>query len=226
VNNLLKIDLHIHSQYSEDAHGNPNEIIKILKKKGLNGLCITDHNSVEGSLKALKINPKDFIIIPGAEISTLDGHVLAINITNNIKKNLSLEVTIENIIDEGGIPIIPHVFRNMSGIKKRNLDLIIDKVKSIEVFNSCSQPKTNLKMAELANTYNLGGTGGSDTHDPKYAGYGFTTIDINDMNIDSILTEIINKKTWGEGVTLPMDYRRDRMLKSVKQFFQRGFKRI
>lgn len=223
---MLKIDLHIHSQYSEDAHGSPNEIIKSLKMRGINGMCITDHNSVEGSLKALKTYQKDFIIIPGAEISTLDGHVLAINIVKNIPKNLSLESTIEKIIDESGIPIIPHVFRNMSGITKKKLDFIIDKVKSIEVFNSCSQPKTNLKMAELAKKYNLGGTGGSDTHDPRYAGYGFTTIDINDMNIDSILTEIINKKTWGEGVTLPMEYRRDRMLKSVKQFFQRGFKRI
>jgi predicted metal-dependent phosphoesterase TrpH len=223
---MLKIDLHIHSNYSEDAQGSPSEIIKSLKKKGLNGMCITDHNSVQGSLKALKISPKDFIVIPGAEISTLDGHVLAMNIVKNIPKNLPLETTIEKIIDEGGIPIIPHVFRNMSGIKKRKLDMIINKIKTIEVFNSCSQPNTNLKMAKIAKNYNLGGTGGSDTHEPQYAGYGYTTFDINDMNIDSIITEIINKKTWGEGISLPMDYRRNRMLKSVKQFFQRGFKRI
>jgi predicted metal-dependent phosphoesterase TrpH len=223
---MLKIDLHIHSNYSEDAQGSPSEIIKSLKKKELNGMCITDHNSVQGSLKALKISPKDFIVIPGAEISTLDGHVLAMNIFKNIPKNLPLETTIEKIIDEGGIPIIPHVFRNMSGIKKRKLDMIINKIKTIEVFNSCSQPNTNLKMAKIAKNYNLGGTGGSDTHEPQYAGYGYTTFDINDMNIDSIITEIINKKTWGEGISLPMNYRRNRMLKSVKQFFQRGFKRI
>jgi predicted metal-dependent phosphoesterase TrpH len=223
---MLKIDLHIHSQYSEDGFGSPKEIIKSLKKKGIDGMCITDHNSVKGGLKALKESPKDFIVISGSEISTLDGHVIAINIIKNIPKNLSFEETIERITDEGGIPIIPHIFRNMSGVKKRKLDSIINKINSIEVFNSCSQPKTNLKMAKLAKEYNLGGTGGSDTHEPQFAGYGYTTFDLNDCNIDGIITEIIHKKTWGEGITLPMNYRRNRMLKSIKQFFQRGFKRI
>ena len=223
---MLKLDLHIHSHYSEDAVGSPSDIIKSLKKKGLNGMCITDHNTVEGGLNALKIHTKDFIVIPGAEISTLDGHVLGLNLVKNIPKNLPLLDTIEIIIDEGGVPIIPHIYRNMSGVKKKKLDLVIDKLNVIEVFNSCSQPKTNLRMAKIANEYKLGGTGGSDTHDPKYAGFGYTTFQISDMNADNVIDELIHKRSWGEGVCLPMDYRKDRMIKSVKQFFQRGFKRI
>ena len=223
---MLKLDLHIHSQYSVDAKGTPKEIIQSLKKKGINGMCITDHNTVKGSLEALKICPKDFIVIPGAEISTLEGHILALNIGENILPKQSLEITIEKIIDEGGIPIIPHVYRNMSGIKKRKLNSMKEMINTIEVFNSCSQPLTNLKMAKIAKNNNFGGTGGSDTHEPQYAGYGYTTIDTNDENIDNIISQINYKKTWGEGITLPMDYRRNRMIKSVKQFFQRGFKRI
>ncbi|MCK5300364.1 MAG: PHP domain-containing protein [Thermoplasmatales archaeon] len=223
---MLKLDLHIHSQYSVDAKGTPREIIQSLKKKGINGMCITDHNTVKGSLEALKISPKNFIIIPGAEISTLEGHILALNIGENILPKQSLEITIEKIIDEGGIPIIPHVYRNMSGIKKRKLNSMKEMINTIEVFNSCSQPLTNLKMAKIAKNNNFGGTGGSDTHEPQYAGYGYTTIDTNDENIDNIISQINYKKTWGEGITLPMDYRRNRMIKSVKQFFQRGFKRI
>jgi hypothetical protein len=223
---MLKLDLHIHSQYSVDAKGTPKEIIQSLKKKGINGMCITDHNTVKGSLEALKIPQKNFIIIPGAEISTLEGHILALNIGENILPKQSLEITIEKIIDEGGIPIIPHVYRNMSGIKKRKLNSMKEMINTIEVFNSCSQPLTNLKMAKIAKNNNFGGTGGSDTHEPQYAGYGYTTIDTNDENIDNIISQINYKKTWGEGITLPMDYRRNRMIKSVKQFFQRGFKRI
>ncbi|GAG22294.1 unnamed protein product, partial [marine sediment metagenome] len=45
---MLKLDLHIHSQYSEDATGSPKELIKILQKKGLQGMAIADHNTVEG----------------------------------------------------------------------------------------------------------------------------------------------------------------------------------
>ena len=223
---MLKLDLHTHSQYSEDATGSPKDIIKILMKKGLHGMAITDHNTVDGGLKALKFKPKEFIIISGVEISTKDGHMLALNVTENIKRHLSVEETVEKIIDAGGIPIVPHLFRNMSGIKNEKLRKIHTKLSAIEVFNSCSLPQTNLKTAKIAKDFGLGGTGGSDAHDPMYAGYAYTTVDTTDVNIDSILSEIVKKKTWGEGITMPLEYRQDRMMKSIKQFFQRGFKRI
>ena len=223
---MLKLDLHIHSQYSEDATGSPKDIIKILKKKGLQGMAITDHNTIKGALKSLQIKPKEFTIIPGVEISTKDGHMLALNVTENIKRHLSVEETVEKIIDAGGIPIVPHLFRNMSGIKKEKLRNIHTKLSAIEVFNGCSLPQTNLKTAKIAKDFSLGGTGGSDSHDPRYAGYAYTTVDTTDMNVDSILSEIIKKNTWGEGTTMSLEYRQDRMIKSIKQFFQRGFKRI
>ena len=223
---MIKLDLHIHSQYSEDAIGSPKDIIKSLKKKGLQGMAITDHNTVKGGLKAVKIAPKDFIIIPGMEISTADGHMLALNVEKNIARNLSIQETVEKILDQGGTPIVPHLFRNMSGIKKEKLKTIHQKINTIEVFNACSMPKTNLKIAKIAKELNLGGTGGSDSHDPAYAGYAYTVVDTTDMNADAVLSEINKKKTWGEGITMPLEYRRDRMLKSIKQFFQRGFKRI
>ena len=223
---MLKLDLHLHSEYSGDGMGSPEEIIKILKKKGLDGMAITDHNNIEGSLKALKIAPKDFIVIPGVEISTSDGHIIALNVRENIQRELSVEETVEKILDLGGITIVPHLYRNMSGINKDNLMKIKSKISVIEVFNSCSVPLTNLKIAKLAKELNLGGTGGSDSHDPKYVGWGYTTIYTTDLNVDSILTEIKKHKTWGEGETLPLSYRRDRMLYSIKQYFQRGFKRI
>ncbi len=223
---MIKLDLHIHSQYSEDAIGSPKDIIKSLKKKGLRGMAITDHNTVEGGLKAVKIAPKDFIVIPGIEISTADGHMLALNVEKNIARNLSIQETVEKILDQGGTPIVPHLFRNMSGIKKEKLKTIHQKINTIEVFNACSMPKTNLKIAKIAKEFNLGGTGGSDSHDPAYAGYAYTVVDTTDINADTILSEINKKKTWGEGITMPLEYRHNRMLKSIRQFFQRGFKRI
>ncbi|MDH7518057.1 MAG: CehA/McbA family metallohydrolase [Candidatus Thermoplasmatota archaeon] len=223
---MLKLDLHIHSQYSEDASGSPKEIMDFLQKKGLDGMAITDHNSIKGSIEALKLKPKEFIIIPGIEISTLDGHILALNIKKEIQRELTVEETVEKILDEGGIPIVPHLFRKMSGIKEEKLKTIYTKVPAMEVFNGCSMPKTNIKTARVAKQYNLGGTGGSDAHDPLYAGYGYTIIDTTDNNVDSVLSFIEKKNTWGEGSTIPLRVRRDRMLKSIRQFFERGFKRI
>jgi Ni/Co efflux regulator RcnB len=74
--------------------------------------------------------------------------------------------------------------------------------------------------------FNLGGTGGSDSHNPLYAGYAYTVVDSTDLRTDTILSEIQKKKTWGEGRTMPLTYRRDRMVLSIRQYVERGFKRI
>jgi len=223
---MLKLDLHIHSKYSEDGAGSPKEIIKILQNKGLNGMAITDHNNIEGGLNALKVAPKDFVVIPGVEISALEGHLIALNVKKNVPKKLSIEETVEEIIEEGGIPIVPHLYRTMSGIKKEGLNRIQNKISAIEVFNACSVPQSNLKTAKIAKKFKLGGTGGSDSHIPEFVGRGYTIVNTTSLSLDSIISEIEKKKTWGEGDVLPLAYRRDRMIKSVKQFFQRGLKRI
>ncbi|MEM4259043.1 MAG: CehA/McbA family metallohydrolase [Candidatus Thermoplasmatota archaeon] len=223
---MLKLDLHVHSQYSEDGSGTPQQLIDHVQKKGLQGIAITDHNTLEGSLQARKLAPKDFVVIPGIEISTTDGHMIALNVTSSIAAHKSVEETVDLILDHGGIPVVPHVFRNMSGIKKDKLNKIKSKISVIEVFNGCSLPKTNLKTAHLARKYAFGGTGGSDAHDPIYAGFAYTTVDTTAIDADTIIAEIVKKKTWGEGTTMPLSYRRDRMALSIKQFFTRGFKRI
>jgi len=226
VSFMLKLDFHVHSCYSDDAGGTPEEIIKSLQKRGLQGMALTDHNTLEGSLKARRVAPRDFLVIPSMEISTADGHLLALNVTEPIRRGLSVEETVDAVSNAGGIPVVPHLFRMLSGIKKEKLSGIQTKISAIEVFNGCSVPNTNLKTAKVAHEYQLGGTGGSDSHDPFYAGYAYTVVDSTDARIDTILSELQRKKTWGEGLTMPLAYRRDRMVLSIRQFVQRGFKRI
>lgn len=226
VPEMLKLDLHLHSCYSTDAVGSPEDLIKSLKKRGLHGMALTDHNTIQGWEHLQQKKPSDFVVIPGIEISTADGHLLGFNVTKKIPSDLSVEETVELIIADGGIPIVPHLFRLLSGIKKEKLLGIRTQVPAIEVFNGCSVPNSNLKTAKVAHSFGLGGTGGSDTHDPLYAGYAYTIVDTTDLRIDTILTEIHKKMTWGEGQTIPLTYRRDRMVLSVRQYVQRGFKRI
>jgi predicted metal-dependent phosphoesterase TrpH len=223
---MLKLDLHLHSCYSDDGIGTPEDIIHALQRRGLQGMALTDHNVIEGSLKARSIAPDDFLVIPSIEVTTADGHLLVLNVTSIIPPGLPIEETVERVIDAGGIPVVPHLFRLLSGIKKSNLDKIHGKLSAIEVFNGCSTPRTNLKVAQTAQAMNLGGTGGSDSHDPLYAGYSYTVVDTTDGRLDTILSEIQKKKTWGEGVVMPLSYRRDRMITSVKQYVHRGFHRI
>ncbi len=223
---MYKLDLHLHSQYSEDAQGSPEELKKILQTKGFHGMSLTDHNTIKSHKHAKKLTSKTFVVIPGLEISTKDGHILAYNTTKLIPKGLSVVETVEKIREDGGIPVVPHLFRNMSGIKKEKLLTIIDHLNAIEVFNGCSLPNTNIKTAKIAQKYTLGGTGGSDAHNPDYAGTSYTTVETTDLSLDTVLSAIENKKTWGYGTTMPLDYRQERMMLSIRQFFKRGFKRI
>lgn len=223
---MLKLDLHLHSCSSYDAVGTPVDLMKSLQKQGLQGMALTDHNTVHGASKIQKVSSKDFVVIPGTEISTADGHLLALNVTEPIQRNLSIEETVERVLDAGGEPIVPHLFRLLSGIKVDKLKSIQHKIAAIEVFNGCSTPNTNLKTAKIARKLHLGGTGGSDSHDPAYAGYAYTVVDTTDLRMDTILSMIHAKKTWGEGRTMPLTYRRDRMVLSIRQYVQKGFKRI
>jgi hypothetical protein len=223
---MLKLDLHVHSCFSEDAEGTPKEIITSLQQKGLHGVAITDHNTVKGALQAVNQAPKDFVVIPGIEISTKDGHLLGLNVTEPIPRGLSVDETVDEILDKGGIPVVPHLFRNMSGIKLSNFQRIVPRLTTMEVFNGCSLPKSNIKTARIAHQYHLGGTGGSDSHHPFYAGGAYTLVDTTDPSVDAVLSALTQKKTWGDGSTMPLDYRQDRMMKSIKQYFQRGLKRI
>jgi predicted metal-dependent phosphoesterase TrpH len=223
---MLKLDLHVHSEYSEDAIGSVKEIMRSLQQKGLHGCAITDHNTVKGAMEAKKLSSKEFLIIPGVEISTRDGHLIALNVTEDIQRGLPVEETVDLIKKASGVPIVPHVFRNMSGIKLSKLKKVRPSLSSIEVFNSCSQPSTNMKIAKLAQSMNLGGTGGSDSHIPEYAGYGYTVVETDDLTLDAVISAIEKKKTWGKGQSLPFSYRQDRMVKSIRQFFQRGLRKI
>jgi len=222
----LKIDLHVHSKYSEDGKSSVEEIIKVLMKKKFHGVAITDHNEIKGALKALKLADKNFVVIPGIEISTMDGHLIGLGVKEIIPRGLPVEETVEKIIESGGVPIVPHLFRAMSGIKKKKLKLIYKKIPAIEVFNSYSLPKTNIRVTKVAQTLKLGGTGGSDAHEVDHVGYGYTIVKNTDFSIDGILSEIQSKRTWGEGRTLPLEIRKDRMIKAVKDFFRRGLRRI
>jgi predicted metal-dependent phosphoesterase TrpH len=224
---VIKLDLHVHSMYSDDGIGNPKEIMRSLQQKKLQGFALTDHNTIDGAIKAANnLSTKEFIIIPGIEISTKDGHLIGLNVNSLVPKGLPLDETVEKIYEAGGIPIVPHLYRKMSGIKKEKLMTIKKHIDAIEVYNSCSQPKTNIKTSRVARSLKLGGTGGSDSHMPCYAGYAYTLIDSTDLTKDAIIEEIKNRNTWGSGSPLPLAYRQERMIRSIHQFFQRGLKRI
>ncbi|MGD8505784.1 MAG: CehA/McbA family metallohydrolase [Candidatus Bathyarchaeota archaeon] len=188
----LKIDLHLHTYYSSDATSSLREIIICAKKKGLNGVAVTDHDTMKGARRALKLasSMREFKVIPGVEVSTLHGHVLALNIISLIPKKLGLVETVEKIHEAGGIAVAAHpIVFVKSQMKQRTAS--VANLDGIEVINSSAFPfflSTRLSQA-LAKRLSLPQTAGSDAHHAIEIGTAYTLVRA-DSDIDEIIEAI------------------------------------
>lgn len=109
------MDLHIHEQRnSSDSKIDLDQIIQEAKDKGLNGICITDHDTLGLRKKQNDLmDMHDFLIIIGVEIYTLDGDLLCFGIDEMPKKRMSAQDTLEFVHKRGGICIAAHPYRKI-----------------------------------------------------------------------------------------------------------------
>jgi len=199
----VKLDLHIHSTYSRDANGTPKELVKQAIARGLDGIAITDHNSVSGGLEAKKIAPPSFIIIPGTEISTAEGHLLALGVTSDIPRGLPLRDSIQATEDLGGVAIVAHPYRLLSSARIGASDRV-DGL-GIETLNARCSAWANRRAELLATAMDLGRTGGSDAHTVAEVGNAVTLFDRTSYDVDDLLVDIALGKTKpsGQSATYP-----------------------
>ena len=156
----MKFDLHIHSKYSYDSLLRPDTIIKVAKKKGLDGVAITDHNTIKGGVETSKINKDDnFVVIVGSEIKTEYGDVIGLFLTEEIRSRVFVDVA-EEIRDQGGLTVLAHPYRK-GIVFPRDL---FGHVDLIEGFNARSPKNLNQKAMELAKGCRIPVTAGSDAH--------------------------------------------------------------
>jgi predicted metal-dependent phosphoesterase TrpH len=197
----IQFDLHIHSHYSNDCKSNPKDIIKTAELKGLRGIAITDHDNVK--FHELNIKSDKLLIIPGIEVSTIRGHIIGLGIKNIIRKKLSVEETVEKIIELGGLPVIPHPFDfTRKGIGKiiYNLtDIVIETQNA-----SCPFQIFNEKAKRWVKQNNLPQTGGSDSHRIKDIGMAYTIFKEEVSSIDEVLESIRKKNTTSAGTHLSL----------------------
>ena len=115
-NTMGTADLHIHSTYSHDATITVRAILKQAADVGLNVIAVTDHDEIRGSLEAHKFAPTYGIeSIPAAEVTTKDGHLVALFVKTLPPSGLTLVDTLIHIGKLGGIAFAPHPFNNLPG---------------------------------------------------------------------------------------------------------------
>jgi predicted metal-dependent phosphoesterase TrpH len=168
----MNYDLHIHSKYSYDSFLAPERIIKTAKKKGLDGVAITDHGTIRGGVETLKLNKdKNFKVIVGAEIKTEYGDVIGLFLSEEIKTTTFVDV-LDEIKSQGGLSVLAHPYRQYEFPEE-----IIYKVDLIEGFNARSRRQINEKAYKLGLKFKKPMTSGSDAHSFFEIGNGVVKIE-------------------------------------------------
>jgi hypothetical protein len=176
-------EFHCHSKFSKCSNVEIEDIIKKCEKKGINGIALADHNTIEGALELKSKAPNWLRVVIGEEILTNSGEIIGLFLNKEIKPKLSLAETILEIKRQGGLVILPHPFdRIRSKITSKEIDENIDYFDAIETFNArCFFPSDNKKAENYAKNNEKIGICGSDSH---FLGeYGRTII--SNINLDS-----------------------------------------
>ena len=196
----LNIDLHTHSFFSGDGVSSPEEMIASARRKGLQGFALTDHNTCKGIDYLLKkglIRPDGlpvdgFLIIPGVEVSTDDGHLLCLGVTlpTNMKGEPAAAVC-QAIHERGGLAIPPHPYDYFrAGIRESVIKTL--QIDAMEVFNAATTFQScNTKAYKYAEAHGLPMTAGSDAHHENSIGTAYTILETEELTLANVLRQIL-----------------------------------
>lgn len=162
---MMSIEFHCHTLASRDALLRPADLVAAARRKGIDRVIVTDHNSIAGALEAQRIDPE--LVIIGEEIMTTRGEILAAYVTEEVPEGLSPQETIRRLRGQGAFISVSHPFDRLrkGGWELSDLQVILPLVDAIEVFNSrCMLKHFNAEVGEFARRNGVPGTVGSDAH--------------------------------------------------------------
>lgn len=224
VRPAMLLDLHNHTRHSPDSRVAPAELVKVATRIGLQGLAITDHNAVAGVKEAREAAAPGFLVIPGTEVSTRDGHVLAYGVAETIPRDLSVAETFERIAALGGVAVAAHPYRFWSGLGEGALGQAA--FPAYETCNGRTLRRGNARARGRAAERKVGQTGGSDSHFLDEVARAVTSVDAGVASADDVIQRI------GQGRTAAQGFDRDAagtiryVPKAVSEWILRGMRRI
>ncbi|HLG71511.1 MAG TPA: CehA/McbA family metallohydrolase [Chloroflexota bacterium] len=199
----LRLDLHNHSRASRDSKLSIDDLIAQAKARGLDGFALTDHDSTAGNAEALeKARQNDLLLIPGCEVSSRDGHVLALFVEQPAGRG-PLERVLEEVHQQDGLAVIAHPLRYGGGVQRRVLERCIGLVDGIEAYNPDNTPLGNRTGWSLAQRHAKFQTGGSDTHTIQNMAHGVTVVDAEARSLEGVREAMRRGRTRAVGMHAP-----------------------
>jgi len=199
----LRIDLHVHSVYS-DGSGTVERILETAERKGMDGLVITDHDMLEGYYEA-KACDSGLLVLPGFEAETDAGHVLVLGLELLPPYRVSYEDLIGWVRIRGGLSVLAH-----PGAGRIRLDRWMRcRPDAVEVLNA-SYPFSSFFLkrgAGVARRLGLPGVGGSDAHHAQTVGDAYTTVELNDPSPREVLAALKAGRASYAGRISPLSVR-------------------
>ena len=162
---MSRLEFHCHTIFSKDSLTRPRNLVDACRRKGIDRVVVTDHNTIAGAQATQALDPG--LVIVGEEIMTTRGEILAAFVIEEIPKALTPQETIRRLKDQGAFISVSHPFDRWrkGGWQEEDLLEILPQVDAIEVYNSrCMLPRFNREARQFAEKHNVAGTVGSDAH--------------------------------------------------------------
>ncbi len=218
--------MHTHSRHSPDSRLDPKDMIRRARQLGLDGLAITDHNSILGATEALdyaRVYP-GLTVIRAVEVSSSQGHILGYGVKEIIPRNLTPTETVERIVAQGGVAVAAHPYRFWSGLGETVT--LSTNFAIYEVQNARTSRRGNARATALAVKGGKGMIGGSDGHFIEEIGGAVTVFKERLNKEDDVLQALEKQTTVAEGHHRGMKATLRYVPKCVGEWMTRGFKRI
>ena len=211
---MFTVEFHCHTIYSKDSLTRPETLVRAARKKGIDRLVVTDHNSIAGARAAKKIDPE--LVIIGEEIMTTQGELLAAFVTDEIPPQLPPLEAIRRLRKQGAFISVSHPFDKHRGWELADLLEIVPLVDAVEVFNArCIFEQDNLAAADFARQHNLAGTVGSDAHTIRELGRAVLLAD--EFEDCETLKKVIRRAQMRTRLSSPLIHVSSRFAVTVKK---------
>jgi len=180
-------EFHCHSVYSKDSVMRLERLLQNAREKGIARLCISDHDTIAGALKAYKMDPE--LVVVSEEVLTESGELIAYFLKEEIPSGLPALKTIELMKAQGAFINLPHPCDDYRSYwKPGQLEEILPLVDAVEVFNArCFRSEFNERAMALAKKWNKLEMVGSDAH--SYAEVGLARMRLPDFHAAQELRE-------------------------------------